>query len=399
MDGITGNVSYAYYFAKTPWKTGEAFAAAVTAAVPDTVRYVSDGSFDQAYIKDMQTAEDFLHGGGQTYEAMRFFLTDRQPDYEAARFSGWCAMLSYLPNSGILVISFHCGFENRDSDELIKLRQCGWRLPIPFADGEKSCEELKNRLCAKLRVEAEPTEQSYLLEITRFGGEEDIDAAVLKHADLLYGLLTGDEGYAFVPPELVKERLCYSWGSRDFIRLFAFGQGFVFFNLLNGQEHDRYLERQRAYGTAQYGGVNPYFLMGSCPLTVNHGILFSVEFVMVIKCLVTGIISYQGSIGSTEKRSFYKRIRETRDFRRRVIIALEKVEGIGITEIGEMNVMLMESQHIAPIVEKVKYLLELLESDLELMYSERNNILVTALTVMGLVLAGVQVLLAVLSLI
>ena len=395
MNGIDGNVSYAYYFAKTPWETGAAFEAAVTAAIPDTVRYSPDGSFEQSYIRDMQTVQEFLHGGGQTYEAIRFFLTDRQPDYPAARLTGWCAMLTYLPNSGILVISFHCGFEDRDSDELIKLRQCGRYLKLPFADGEKSCEELKDRLCAKLHVDPAPTEESYLLEITRFGTEPDTDAVCDRHADLLYGLITGDEGYAFVPPDMVKDRLRYSWGSRNFIRLYAFGQGFVFFNFLHGEERERYLERQRVYGTAQYGGINPYFLMESCPLTVNHGILFSVEFVMVINCLVTGVISYQSTYGKGGQLTFYKRIRETRAFRRRVIIALEKVEDIGVAEIGELNVMLMESQHIAPIVEKVKSLLELLESDLELMYSERNNILVTALTLMGLILAGVQVLLAI----
>ena len=73
---------------------------------------------------------------------------------------------------------------------------------------------------------------------------------------------------------------------------------------------------------------------------------------------------------------------------------MEKVEQTEIAEIGELSSILLTSQHIVPIVEQVKYLLELLEGDLTLIYSERNNLLVTILTVLGLALAAWQIVLA-----
>ncbi len=75
-------------------------------------------------------------------------------------------------------------------------------------------------------------------------------------------------------------------------------------------------------------------------------------------------------------------------------MVLEKVEKTEISEIGQLSAMLLESQHIALIVDQVKYLLELLEGDLSLIYSEHNNLLVTVLTVLGLLLAVWQVILA-----
>ena len=50
------------------------------------------------------------------------------------------------------------------------------------------------------------------------------------------------------------------------------------------------------------------------------------------------------------------------------------------------------SQQIEPIIEKIKYLLELLESELDLLYQTSTNRLINFLTVAGLILAAIQVL-------
>ena len=236
--------------------------------------------------------------------------------------------------------------------------------------------------------------RSYLLEITGMAADYQTAAEVEQaEAPLLYGLLTGDEGYAFVPRETVDARLAFHWGSRDFIRVYGDEGAFLFLNLLHSTERQHYLERQEVYGNRIYGGVDDYFHMGSCPLTVNHGILFSVEFVMVLKALINWVMAAQSN--GAARKSFYRRIRETNENRKRVLTVLHKAEEVAIAEIGALGSILQESQHIAPLVEKVRHMLELLESDLDLMYSKRNNILITALTVIGLIFALVQVLLAV----
>ena len=59
-----------------------------------------------------------------------------------------------------------------------------------------------------------------------------------------------------------------------------------------------------------------------------------------------------------------------------------------------MERVLLVSQQIEPIIDKIKYLLELLESELDLIYSTKTNRIATALTVGGLIFAGIQILLA-----
>lgn len=388
------NLSHAFYFSSTAFETESAFSNAVRRAYPDAVEYDYNNQYLQTYIQDLQTVHRFLHGGAQTYAVCRFFLQSPAPDLQAAGFCDWCAMLSFFPESGVLSLSFHFSLTDVSSDHLIVLRQSGQYRKYPFCDGKaRSFSDLADEIADTLHIGGEVTEQSYLCEITKFGQYDSIPQIEAEHSDLLYGLLTGDEAYQFVPEEIIQERLVYHWGSRSFIRIYAFGQAFVFLNLIGSPDQIHYLAHQERFGTAAYGACDAYFRLGSCPLTVNHGILFAVEFVMMLKSLIDNVISYQSSFDGKLLGSFYGRIRETRDFRKRIIMVLEKTENIEITEMGELNAILLESQHISPIVERVKYLLELIESDLDLMYSERNNTLVTILTVLGLVLALVEFLL------
>ena len=343
----------------------------------------------------MQTVERFLRGGSQTYSVQRFFLRSLCPDATLCGFADSFLMLSYFDETNVVSISFHYTVEEVSLDRLIGLRQSGQARSYSFGEKEESFSEFASALAVQLGLSEDFTEQSFLCEVTRFGNYTSIEEIEEKTPDVLYGLLSGDEGYAFVPKELCRERLTYSWSSRDFIRIYGVGKSFLFINLIGSPSHEKYLERQRAFGGEIYGGADNYFFLGSNPLSVNHGILFSVEFVMMLKTLVSDVLEFQGAFGKRKKKmSYYRRIRETREFRRKIILVLEKVEQTAITEIGELSAVLMESQHIAPIVDQVKYLLELLEGDLSLIYSERSNLLVTVLTVLGLLLAAWQVVLA-----
>ena len=388
MEHISGNVSYSYYFSTMPWETRREFATKLRTLYPKAVVYDRNAEQpDPPYLKELKTAEDFLHGGGQPYEVERIFL----PQYG-------CVMLTYVPDSRVLGISYHWSFSDRSSDELIAVRQSGLFAPVRFSDGtECSFQDLVGNICGKLGIPDLPTSKDVLIEIT--GMEENYaTAAELEEAEgpLLYALLSGDEGYAYVPEKTVRDGLRFKWGSREFIRLYAFGEGFLFINLIDSAEREGYLGRQDEFGNKTYDGVNDYFYMGSCPLTVNHGILFSVEFVMVLKALINGVKAYQGQYEERRNKSFYRRIRETSDYRKRVLTVLQKADNIEISELGTLERVLQESQRIDPLVDKVKYMLELLEGDLNLLYSERNNTLITFLTIVGLFLALVQIVIAVL---
>lgn len=393
IDSFNANISHSYFFeAKSAGAL--AFTKKVRAAFPNAILYLQTGENEHPYLKDMQIAENFLHGGGQTYDVVRFLLPCFSADLEKNDLAGWCVMLTYFEETSISGISFHYEVKDRTTDQIIAYRQSGDQKKLIFAEGEFSCFELSEKIAALLGMRTPALERSYLCEITKFG-----DKAVMREIEetelaRLYAFISGDEGYEFIPQKHLEEQMKIFWESRDFIRIYADGKAFLFLNLLGSDSHEKYLDRQTQFGTEIYGGANPYFFLGSCPLTVNHGMYFSIEFVMMLKALINDVLQFQSEFRNTKKISYYQRIRLTREFRRKIVMVLEKVDRVGIASIGKLSSILMESQHIGPIVDQVKYLLELLEADLSLIYSERNDLLMTVLTVLGLVFAAVQVLMA-----
>ena len=390
---INANISHTFYYTSASHKNNASFEKAAVKAFPGAVHYDVSEKTDDPYIKDMQTVERFLHGGGQAYRVVRFFLNDFCPDFKESGFSGWCVVLSFFEEFGIMSVSFHYSLRDTSTDKLIALRQFGANKKYKFTHDSCSCSDLAEKVSLSLGF-SKRVESSFLCEITKFGDYTDISEIEKNEACRLYGILSGDEGYAFVPEHILRERLANSWGSRDFIRLYASRQTFLFINMLNCPRHDDYLKREEEFGARTYGACDPYFYIGECPLTVNHGILFSVEFVMILKVMVTGVLAFQTEHRKKKFSSYYRKISETRELRRKIIKVLEKVEHIEISEIGELSAMLLVSQHIAPTVEHVKYLLELLEADLTLTYSEINNFMIMLLTVIGVLLAMWEVSLA-----
>lgn len=393
IQNMNVNISHAFYYIASNFTSGDAFISKAKSTLGKITVYDENKQFDDPYITDMQTAQRFLKGGGQTYRTHRLFLNSICPNLEKAGMSGFCAMISFFEESNIVSLSFHYALKGISSDKLLGIRQSGTNKEYDFKDKKYSFSSLAEEIGKVLGLPSH-VETSFLCEVTKFGDFNSLEKIEEKHSKLLYGLMTGDEGYDFVPEDMARERLKNSWGSRDFMRIYASRKAFLFINLLNTPRQTEYLARQTQFGTDTYGGVNPFFYMGECPLTVNHGILFSVEFAMLLRALINEVLAFQTEHKKKKFISYYKRIKETRELRRKIIKVLEKVEQTQIAEIGELSNVLLASQHIMSTVEEVKYLLELLEGDLSLTYSEHNNFLVTALTVLGILLAVWQVILA-----
>ena len=85
-------------------------------------------------------------------------------------------------------------------------------------------------------------------------------------------------------------------------------------------------------------------------------------------------------------------MRKIKTYRGELIVILNKVENLQISEMGELERVLLRSYNIEPVIEKIKYLLEILESELELLYQNSTNRLINLLTIAGVVLAAIQVL-------
>jgi hypothetical protein len=152
-----------------------------------------------------------------------------------------------------------------------------------------------------------------------------------------------------------------------------------------------YRENRRSFDGQFYGDINPYFLIESPYAGVNHGVLFSSELVMVIKTISSRILSRQSAMYHKAGGLLHQEIRKTKHFRGELITTLKRVENLSISEVGELEQVLLRGQQIEPLIDKIKYLLELLESELDLLYQSSTNRLVNVLTVVGLLLSAVGV--------
>ena len=215
----------------------------------------------------------------------------------------------------------------------------------------------------------------------------------------LYGILTGDEGWKYVNNDLAVKRISNSWGSRKFVKFIAFGVNFLLLNLNNSITEKEYEKQQKGFSSKYYGDMNEYFKLKSKFAGVNHGILFAVETVMAIKTVTKYILDRQSSSKKYEDERFSVAMKRTKAYRRDLMITLNKVEQIDISELGELEDLVLRTQNINPVIEKIKYLLELLDADLSLMYSQQTNKLVNFLTVFGIMISSVGSIASLLSLI
>lgn len=387
---ISGNITHDFYLS-VPKFTGIDFQSTVKNAFQNTCFYDEDGIRREPCFRQIQTVANFLHSGKMAFGCQRYMVYDYQPIWEnPSSYDDFRLMLSYFSEEGILRISFHISYRNASPDEIIAERQSGMHRKYSFSHNEeKSFAEIRDEILRKIAAEYKHFEETFLLEINEWDEYAEtcrnpIAAVCENHAKLLYGFLTGDEGWEFVPDSTVDTRLADSWSSRDFMRLYSFGPSFLLLNFNHGLCSEAYLQRQEEFGSAIYGGVNEYFTLPSCPLSVNHGIMHACEYVLVIKSIVDRVYHYHSSLRSNAKIT--NNIRTAKQYRSEILGALNKIERVQISEIGELEQMILRSQNISPVVEKVKSLLDLLESELDLAYSTHTNTMVNILTVAGLIL-------------
>ena len=209
--------------------------------------------------------------------------------------------------------------------------------------------------------------------------------------------MTGDEGFEFVPKDLSLTRLENAWGSRKFVKFIAFDNNFLLINLNSSKVQSDYEKHQNNFTAKYYDQINPYFNMKSNFAGVNHGILFCIETVMSVKTVTNYILDRQTFFRAYQNEKFSVAIKRTKTYRKDLMLTLNKIEQLDISELGELENLILKSQHIDPIVEKIKYLLELLESDLTLMYSQQTNKMVNILTIFGILISVIGLILDIIS--
>ena len=398
---ISANVSYQFSFSY--YKEDriehveiqpEVLKERVRKAFPNCICQDDETAQNHPFFCDLRTAEGFLHGGGLPFENYRIVFDQYKLKMDEVEIGESRAFLTIFPEVSIAQVQVCLSVKHCSEDFLVYMRHMqGNGRKLQNQDGrDLSVSDIYQEISAALGCEITDKEDTYLIEVTKFDDYEIAEDVFADHSQSLYGIMTGDEGYRHVPVELAKTRIYENcWGSRQFTKLATFGSNIVFVNLNQGALAIGYRENRRSFDGEFYGDINPYFLIESPYAGINHGVLFSCELVMVIKTISSRILSRQSEMYHKASGLLQQEIRKTKHFRGELITTLKRVENLSISEIGELEQVLLKGHQIEPLIDKIKYLLELLESELDLLYQSSTNRLVNILTVVGLLLSAAGV--------
>lgn len=386
---------------------------------------ISDDHASLDIFQDISIAQNFLHNGNLPFPCKRMYINDFSLSHPFINITDDSLLLSYYADVNVFQFALNLTLENASLDSLVYMRQIfcntdafsirensGIRSDGAEKKKEKrgtwaavtssstihednclyvSVEKMYHSVMGDLDLKTNNIQTNFLSEINNLGNLSTINEVEETAYKEIYGLMTGDEGWMFVPDDLVKKRLENKWGTRDFVAVYSLGMGTVLINLDESDRYTEYMKRQNSYGGFYYGGTNPYFSIKSRLAGVAHGVFFSVETALVIKTIVNKVYAKQAEFRPSQTQHFEKQLHESREYRQQLISTLRLVENIGMSEIGELESMIFKSQEIEPVLEKLQYLLDLLEDELNLLYSENTNHLVNLLTIIGLLLTVVSI--------
>ncbi len=412
---IDGNICYHFSFSIFDEDKGlrtddeQELREAIRQAYPTAVFHDDEAAKDETFFKELAIGQGFLHGGGLPFNCFRVLLKDydlqfgletrsaagtRKRTYDIKETK---VFMTVFPESDTVQVCICLSVLDAEEDDFVYFRHVqGNGARLINKDGRRiTIKDIFKEVSGSLKRNVSDIAENYLLEIKRFGNEENVEEILHTEQKLVYGLMTGDEGWKHVPLEMADQRLQNRWGSRDFIRLISFGSNSIFFNLSQSPDAVNYRANRLNFDHSYYGDMDPYFSLDSNTAGLNHGILFSMELVMVVKTICNRILRRQaGHYAGKDGGKPAEEIRKIKIYRGELITTLNKVENLELSEIGEMERVLLIGQQIDPLIEKLKYLLELLESELDLLYNTSTNRLGTAIAVGGLIFAGIQIILA-----
>lgn len=352
----------------------------------DKVLRIKGAKEDHPVLSDINMCFDFLYGTNIKFPCRRCIFDNYQISLKGAEPTDCNVVVSVFEDTGVCEVAINFTVDNTNIDELVYFRQI-FTSALPVC-GEKSFSDIANDIFVPLGAEASKAQTGYVVEINKWDNYDDPEKLLNENSDKIYGALTGDEGFRFVPTALYKNRMDNNWSSRNFAKAIVYRNNFLLINFNASQTMHNYHDRQHEFGGKYYGGANPYFFVDCKATGVNHGMLFSCETGLIAKTISENVLENKFSTkhGTTEKTR--NEIQRTKTLRKDLILILNRLENvIQIAELGELDKLVIEGLEITPIIDKIKYLLELLESELDLLYQTSTNRLVNTLTILGLIIA------------
>ena len=395
LDGETpagGKVTYLQYYYLTD-------GAGDMARLPPEQKAEDCEGSRRKVLEDFATAQGFLYGGGLHFPAVRYVSPDLGLRLEGLPIRRSHAILTVYPKLSVCQVSVCLCLEDTPVRAFVWLHQIQTSDGTLFQGekGEISIPGICRETLEKYGIRsAAPASNAIITELNRLGDCQGAEELGDDEARCLYGVLSGDEGWKHVPAAMARQRMDSSWSSRDFVKVVAFAGNFLVLNLNRQEVYRDYIAKQHVFADRYWGGLNPYFTMDADTAGVNHGVYFSVETGMVVQTLTDRFLNSRPDVLHKSGLSLRREIKANKRYRAEMIRTMNMVERVTITELGELDGLVMRALDTLGRIESIRNLLELLESDLDLMYQTNTNRMVNILTVLGLVLALAQVILAIL---
>ncbi|MFA5542265.1 MAG: hypothetical protein WDA47_00685 [Bacilli bacterium] len=205
---------------------------------------------------------------------------------------------------------------------------------------------------------------------------------IKKYSQEFYGIITGDEGYEFVPKQRCDDLLSENWTTRDFFVTIPFLMGSLSINLANSKRHSEYLKLQQNFNESRYREVNKYFNVYKNKIIagLSHGVAIMVEEGLVVRrlldrILLSKVLETNKDMGITFKT------------RKKIITTINRIASLNIMEIDSLEKLIISKMNILQDLEKVKYNLDLNQSEIDIKYSRTINAAVILFTILQIIIA------------
>lgn len=262
-------------------------------------------------------------------------------------------------------------------------------------------QSVLDRLASKVlgpTVDEGPSEYGTVFEIRGLADGCSAKTWVDRNVKPLYGIITGDEGWSWVPSETAKERLKLRWSTRNFVTSVVLDRTLLQVSC----KPDSYSTELEAVFTDYGYTLPPHLGIGSEVPGLEHGGLFSMERVMARSLTIKELeeaaaeFSFSTDPGGVTGflRSVFSSNRAATSLHFQLADGLARIEEAPWWELNRFDRILRKGFQIERRIERLKWWLGLADAAAQLRYQARMNNLVILLT---FVIATVQIVVAFLA--
>lgn len=305
--------------------------------------------------------------------------------------------LTIYPRFDISTLLFNLHLENCTVDELIFLMQCFEdRFKIDVDSDELNELNTNNIFIRDILLEyiklistafgLKPGTpnifKSRCIEIPGLSNSEiqDPQALLDRFPRQIYGLLTSDEGWRFVPEDVAIEKTNMKWRTRNFVLAIPLHFCVLLINMLNGDTHKQYIKSQKLIRTKFGCSLEEYFKIKPKIAGLKHGPLLILE-ISSIQYYMLDQVLYK----ITEAKP--KSVRDFLTQREELTEALSKLAKFKIQEVRILGENIGKTMLLENKINNVTKRLEEIERALIVKYNQRINYFMLTLTVFGIIFA------------